>query len=99
MHFKTLKSPMPKMLTLLFLLLTAFAAPAHSESLLKPLKELVNKLEFLPLHYGANTLRIHDRDVLITRGEYRNDDPWGGDIYSVIVKEPDSWLNRIFPCG
>jgi hypothetical protein len=73
---------------IVFAIIVFFCQSAHAESL----KETVSKLEPLALHYGANTLQLNGHDLLIVRGKFENGDAWGGDAYTVLVKQDDgSW--------
>jgi hypothetical protein len=74
-------------LIILFFIFSTATAPAWAEDL----AQQISQLKPLPVKYGAAELNVAGRKILITRAEYRNDGPWGGDVYSVMVKDGESW--------
>jgi hypothetical protein len=72
---------------IVFLLVAIFALPARAETL----QEQVDKLEVLSLPYGPTQLKVNNEDVLIVRGRFENGNAWGGDIYTVLVRQGNVW--------
>ena len=56
------------------------------------LKETITHLNLRPLYvqYGANTLQLNGHGLLIVQGRFENGNAWGGDSYTVLVKQKDS---------
>lgn len=73
-------------LTLFFFILLG-TLPVQAETL----RDMVNGLDVLPLHYGTNNLQINDDDLLIVRGKFETGTAWGGDVYTVLIKKNDTW--------
>ncbi|MBV8061865.1 MAG: hypothetical protein JO126_06830 [Alphaproteobacteria bacterium] len=70
-----------------FFFLLLIAVPARAETL----RYMVGDLDVLPLHYGTNDLHISGDDLLIVRGVFETGTAWGGDVYTVLIKNGDAW--------
>jgi hypothetical protein len=83
MRFRTLFHPLRQLMVLTLLVLQG-ASPFN-------MKDRLAQLDLLSLRYGANAMTINGREALIVKGAYETGTAWGGDEYSVLVKEGEKW--------
>ena len=59
------------------------------------LKSRVEGLSVVPVQYGINALKLMSQDILIIRGRFETGTAWGGDIYTVLVRQPGNGVWRM----
>jgi hypothetical protein len=72
--------------SLCFLFIIFFTQSAFALSI----KQTVKDFKVVPLNYGANNLKVGDKNFIITKGAFENGNAWGADVYFVLVKQKDS---------
>lgn len=55
------------------------------------LQQKVSKLQLLPLNYGANNLKINNKNILIIKGRLKTGTAWEQDNYIVMEQQDNIW--------
>lgn len=81
---KSIKGRFMKFLKLFIIIICLFSESAFAQAL----KEKIHELQPLEINYGVNILTINNKEIIITRGFFQTESAWGGDGYTVAIKEP-----------
>jgi len=78
-------------ITYIFLIMLIIVNKSITAYADETLRNKISALEPLILHYGTNSLKVNNLDVLISKGVFVSEVAWGGDGYTTLVHEGKTW--------